>query len=67
MDYSKLIRENEKLSKKIDECKTKENENENKIKQLQEFVDKLRTIAKDMYNITDYENVKMEEKNEKKK
>ena len=67
MDYSKLMRENEKLSKKIDECKTKESENENKIKQLQEFVDKLRTIAKDMYNITDYENVKMEEKNEKKK
>ena len=34
---------------------------------MQEFVDKLRTIAKDMYNITDYENVKLEEKNEKKK
>ena len=67
MDFNKLQRENEKLSKKIEECKLKESENENKIKQLQEFVDKLRTIAKDMYNITDYENVKMEEKNEKKK
>ena len=67
MDYTKLVRENEKLSKKIEEYKNKENDNENKIKQLQEFVDKLRTIAKDMYNITDYENVKIEEKNEKKK
>ena len=67
MDYNKIIRENEKLSKKIEECKNKENENENKIKQLQEFVDKLRTIAKDMYNITDYEDVKIEEKNERKK
>ena len=67
MDFNKLQRENEKLTKKIEEYKIKENENENKIKQLQEFVDKLRTIAKDMYNITDYENVKMEEKNEKKK
>ena len=65
MDYNKLQRENEKLSKKIEEYKIKENENENKIKQLQEFVDKLRTIAKDMYNITDYENVKIEEKNER--
>ena len=67
MDYNKIVRENEKLSKKIEENKIKESENENKIKQLQEFVDKLRTIAKDMYNITDYENVKLEEKNEKKK
>ena len=67
MDYDKIVRENEKLSKKIEEYKIKENDNENKIKQLQEFVDKLRTIAKDMYNITDYENVKLEEKNEKKK
>jgi len=67
MDYNKLIRENEKISKKIEEYKIKENDNENKIKQLQEFVEKLRTIAKDMYNITDYENVKIEEKNEKKK
>ena len=58
MDYNKIVRENEKLSKKIEENKIKESENENKIKQLQEFVDKLRTIAKDMYNITDYENVK---------
>ena len=62
MDYDKTIRENEKLSKKIEEYKNKEIENENKIKQLQEFVDKLHTIAKDMYNITDYENVKIEEK-----
>ena len=61
MDYNKIVRENEKLSKKIEENKIKESENENKIKQLQEFVDKLRTIAKDMYNITDYENVKLEE------
>ena len=67
MDYDKIVRENEKLTKKIEEAKIKENDNENKIKQLQEFVDKLRTIAKDMYNITDYENVKLEEKNEKKK
>ena len=67
MDYNKIVRENEKLSKKIEENKIKESENENKIKQLQEFVDKLRTIAKDMYNITDYENVKLEEKNENKK
>ena len=67
MDYNKLIRENEKISKKIEEYKIKESDNENKIKQLQEFVEKLRTIAKDMYNITDYENVKIEEKNEKKK
>ena len=67
MDYDKIVRENEKLTKKIEEAKIKENDNENKIKQLQEFVDKLRTIAKDMYNITDYENGKLEEKNEKKK
>ena len=67
MDYDKIVRENEKLTKKIEESKIKETDNENKIKQLQEFVDKLRTIAKDMYNITDYENVKLEEKNEKKK
>ena len=67
MDFNKITRENEKLMKKIQEYKTKEEENENKIKQLQEFVDKLHTIAKDMYNITDYENVKIEEKNEKKR
>ena len=67
MDYNKLIRENEKLAKKIQDDKAKEVSNENKIKQLQEFVDKLHIIAKDMYNITDYENVKIEEKNEKKK
>ena len=67
MDYSKIIRENDKLTKRIEEYKRKEVENESKIKQLQEFVDKLHTIAKDMYNITDYENVKSEEKKEKQK
>ena len=50
MDYSKIIQENDKLTKRIEEYKRKEGENESKIKQLQQFVDKLHTIAKDMYN-----------------
>ena len=34
MDYSKIIRENDKLTKRIEEYKRKEVENESKIKQL---------------------------------
>ena len=66
MDYDNFNRQNEKFKLKINDAKRQEGENDIKIKQLNEFLQKLHTIAKDLYNITEYENVKKEEKNEKK-
>ena len=66
MDYDNIKRQNNNFLQKVEKNKFQEEENEKKINQLNEWVEKLRTIAKDMYNITEYENIKTEEKNEKK-
>ena len=66
MDYDNIKRQNNNFLQKVEKNKLQEEENEKKINQLNEWVEKLRTIAKDMYNITEYENIKTEEKNEKK-
>lgn len=65
MDYDNIKRQNNNFLQKVEKNKLQEEENEKKINQLNEWVEKLRTIAKDMYNITEYENIKTEEKNEK--
>lgn len=66
MDYENLKRQQVNLVSKLEKKKQIQNDNDIKITQLTEFEEKLNTIAKDMYNITEYENVKHEEKNEKK-
>ncbi len=66
MDYDNVRRQNANFLQKVEKNKFQEEENEKKINQLNEWVEKLRNIAKDTYNITEYENVKTEEQNEKK-
>lgn len=66
MDYESLKRQQANIVSKLEKKKQIQNDNDIKINQLTEFEEKLNTIARDMYNITQYENVKHEEKNEKK-
>ena len=66
MDYDNVRRQNANFLQKVEKNKFQEEESEKKINQLNEWVEKLRNIAKDTYNITEYENVKTEEQNEKK-
>ena len=66
MDYDNVRRQNANFLQKVEKNKFQEEENEKKINQLNEWVEKLRNIAKDTYNITEYENVKTEEQNEEK-
>ena len=66
MDYESLKRQQVNLVTKLEQKKQIKSDNEIKLNQLSEFEERLKNIAKEMYNITTFENVKNEEKNEKK-
>ena len=66
MDFDSLNRQNEKLKKGIEQKKIKEEENEKKINNLNDFILNLRKVAKEMYNINEFDSkIKIEEKKEK--
>jgi hypothetical protein len=65
-DYENMKRLNEMVLEKVQKNKLQISENDNRINELNEWHKKLESIAKDMYGIKDYENVKEEEKSEKK-
>ncbi len=66
MDYESLKRQQVNLVTKLEQKKQIKSDNEIKLNQLSEFEERLKNIAKEMYNLTTFENVKNEEKNEKK-
>lgn len=65
MDYNNIISQQHILSQKIEKHKETLKENEVKIAQLTECQTKLEKIAKEMYNIETFENVQIEENNDK--
>ena len=67
MDHDSLKRQKITLENKLKQKKQVYNDNGVKITNLNDFQEKLENIAKDMYNITQFENVKNEEKNQKRK
>ena len=67
MDYDSLKRQKASIVNKLNHKKQLYEDNDMKISQLNEFHERLENIAKDMYHITEYGNVKDEEMNVKKK
>lgn len=65
MDYENIINQQKLLSEKINKENNVMKDNDEKIKQLNEWQEKLEKIAKEMYDIKEYENVKDEEEKEK--
>ena len=64
MDYENIINQQKLLSEKINKENNVMKDNDEKIKQLNEWQEKLEKIAKEMYDIKEYENVKDEEEKE---
>jgi len=70
IDYDNTRRLNESVLEKIQKNKLKILENEQKFKEINEWLNKLGSIARDMYGITDFidkENIKKIEQEEKEK
>jgi hypothetical protein len=66
-EYENIKRLNEMTLEKVHKNKSQISDNETRLKELNEWLGKLETIAKDMYGIKTFENFKEEEKSEKKK
>ena len=67
MDYESLKRQKTSIVNKLNNKKQLYEDNDMKITQLNEFHERLESIAKDMYHITEYGNVKDKEMNVQKK
>ena len=67
MDYESLKRQKVSIVNKLNQKKQLYEDGSMKLSQLNEFHERLENIAKDMYHITEYGNVKDEEMNVKKK
>jgi hypothetical protein len=67
MDYESLKRQKTSIVNKLNNKKQLYEDNDIKITQLNEFHERLESIAKDMYHITEYGNVKDKEMNVQKK
>ena len=67
MDYEALKRQKTSIVNKLNNKKQLYEDNDMKITQLNEFHERLESIAKDMYHITEYGNVKDKEMNVQKK
>ena len=67
MDYDALKRQKTSIVNKLNNKKQLYEDNDMKITQLNEFHERLESIAKDMYHITEYGNVKDKEMNVQKK
>ena len=65
MDYDNIISQQNLITEKINKTKITIKDNDAKIKQLNEWQEKLEKIAKEMYDIKEYENVQLEEEKEK--
>lgn len=65
MDYDNIINQQNLVTEKINKTKITIKDNDAKIKQLNEWQEKLEKIAKEMYDIKEYENVQVEEEKER--
>lgn len=65
MDYDNIMYQQNIITEKINKTKTTIKDNDAKIKQLNEWQEKLEKIAKEMYDIKEYENVQVEEEKER--